>query len=251
MKNYHGNKTLLPLTVEGDLYKGKDLVISEIIKNLPEGPKAVVVSYKKDEVIAAVSSRNIFHYEQPVANGTGGALISASEFFRNIDSQYCIITMGDVPFVKRETYNKLIGSLGEKRIVVLGFRPLDKAEYGVLDIQQGAVKGIIEWGYWKDYPLERQKQLTICNSGIYAVDRPTLVRYLPKLINAPHYVEKLRDRQSTIIEEYFITDLIKLMADDGLTIGFDMVESEDEVMGIDTEEDLMRAQRFFREMKQY
>jgi len=32
MKHYKGNKTLLPLTVEGNLYKGNNLVISEVIK---------------------------------------------------------------------------------------------------------------------------------------------------------------------------------------------------------------------------
>ena len=75
------------------------------------------------------------------------------------------------------------------------------------------------------------------------------MKYLPALKNMPHYVEKLRDEQRILIEEYFITDLIKLMADDGLTIGFNMVENANEVMGIDTEEDLITAQKFYRETK--
>jgi bifunctional UDP-N-acetylglucosamine pyrophosphorylase / glucosamine-1-phosphate N-acetyltransferase len=249
MKHYKGNKTLLPLTVEGNLYKGNNLVISEVIKNLPEGPKAIVVNYRKDEVIAATSSRNIFYCEQPAANGTGGALISALEFLKNLDLDYCIITMGDVPFVQRETYKKLVKGLGENQIVVLGFKPLHKSQYGLLDITDGSVKGIIEWRYWRKYPIKRQKQLTICNSGIYAVERLALMKYLPILETMPHYVEKLRDGQRILIEEYFITDLIKLMADDGLNIGFNMVENANEVMGIDTEEDLITAQKFYRETK--
>lgn len=50
-------------------------------------------------------------------------------------------------------------------------------------------------------------------------------------------------------EEYFITDLVELMANDGLTVGFTVTEEEQEVMGIDTIEDLMLAQRIFAKRK--
>ena len=248
MKNYQGNKTLLPLIPGEDPYKGENLVISEVIRNLPQGPKAVVVNHRKDEVIAATLDSDIFHYEQPVANGTGGALIAAREFLEKADQEHCIITMGDVPFVKGKTYRKLVEGLREKHIVVLGFEPMDKAQYGILDIIDGEVKSIIEWRYWREYPLERQKQLKICNSGIYAVERSVLIRYLLKLKDRPHFVEKARDGQMMVVEEYFITDLIKLMNDDGLSVGFHMAEKEKEVMGIDTQEDLILAQAIFEEM---
>ena len=248
MKNYQGNKTLLPLVPREDSYKGENLVISEVIRNLPQGPKAVMVNHRKDEVIAATLDSDVFHYEQHVANGTGGALIAAREFLEKVDQGYCIITMGDIPFVKAETYRKLVEGLREKHIVVLGFEPMNKAQYGILDIIDGEVKSIIEWRYWREYPLERQKQLKVCNSGIYAVERPVLLKYLLKLKDRPHYVEKVRGEQMMVVEEYFITDLIKLMTDDGLRVGFNMVEEEKEVMGIDTQEDLILAQAIFEEM---
>jgi bifunctional N-acetylglucosamine-1-phosphate-uridyltransferase/glucosamine-1-phosphate-acetyltransferase GlmU-like protein len=51
------------------------------------------------------------------------------------------------------------------------------------------------------------------------------------------------------VEEYFITDLIQLISDDGLRVGFTIAEHEQEVMGIDTLEDLMVAQGIFAKRK--
>ena len=53
MKEYDGNKTLLPLIPEGSPYRGTRPILVEIIKNLPSGPKALVVNYKKEDMIEA------------------------------------------------------------------------------------------------------------------------------------------------------------------------------------------------------
>ncbi|MFC1891484.1 MobA-like NTP transferase domain containing protein, partial [Thermodesulfobacteriota bacterium] len=41
MKEYDGNKTLLPLIPDESPYKGTCPILVEIIKNLPPGPKAL------------------------------------------------------------------------------------------------------------------------------------------------------------------------------------------------------------------
>ena len=51
-----------------------------------------------------------------------------------------------------------------------------------------------------------------------------------------------------VVEEFFITDLVELMNNDGLKVGFIVVEEEKEVMGIDTLEDLVLAQNRFANM---
>ncbi|RLB26416.1 MAG: MobA-like NTP transferase domain containing protein, partial [Deltaproteobacteria bacterium] len=84
-----------------------------------------------------------------------------------------------------------------------------------------------------------------CNSGIYGARRSTLLKYLKKLKQRPHQVDKERDGRMIAVEEYFITDLVELMNNDGLTVGFTAVDEEKEVMGIDTREDLVLAQEIF------
>jgi hypothetical protein len=68
-----------------------------------------------------------------------------------------------------ETYDALVAGLDTHDLMILGFSPADKKQYGVLEIDQGRVSRITEWKYWKDYPADRQDRLTVCNSGIYAV----------------------------------------------------------------------------------
>ncbi len=245
MEGFSGNKTLLPLIPGSSPIEGEYPIISEIISSLPTGPKALVVHHRKDEVIGITRDLGVSCYDQPVLNGTGGALIAAQGFLEKVDQEHLIITMGDIPFVKQCTYHSLITQLKDQDLVVLGFKPMDRAQYGILEIENGKVKRITEWRYWKEYPLDRKDIFEICNTGIYAARRSTLLRYLEKLKQRPHQVEKERDGRMMVVQEYFITDLVELINDDGLPVGFILVDKEDEVMGIDTLEDLVLAQTTF------
>lgn len=250
MKDFSGNKTLLPLIPESDPFRGRHPIIVEIIGNLPEGPKTLVVHHRREEVIEATRDLGVSCCDQPVPNGTGGALIAAKDFLKGIDQEYLIITMGDVPFVKRKTYESLIACLDDRELIVLGFKPMDRAQYGLLEIEGDAVKRITEWRYWREYPLEKQDRFEVFNAGIYAARRQPLLYYIGELEKRPHMVQKERGGQMVMVEEYFITDLVELMANDGLTVGFAVTEEEQEVMGIDTVEDLMLAQRIFAKRRE-
>ena len=246
MKGFSGNKTLLPLLPGSNPFKGEYPIIYEIVRNLPEGPKALVIHHKKEEIIKATRDLGVFYCDQPIPNGTGGALIAAQEFLEKIDQEYCIITMGDVPFVMKTTYHSIIHHCSDKDFIVLGFTPKDKAQYGIVEIENETVQRIIEWKYWKDYPLEMQTRFEVFNSGIYAARRSVLLTYLKELKERPHRVEKERDGRMIVVDEYFITDLVELMSNDGCKVGFNLVDEEQEVMGIDTCDDLVLAQALFR-----
>ena len=246
MKGYCGNKTLLPLVPSDSLFAGRQPLLANIILNLPRGPKAVIVNHCKEEVIAAVSGFDVTFCEQPVLNGTGGAILAAQSF---IAAQACsgfVITMGDVPFVRAETYARMAGLLGENDIVILGFCPKDKKQYGVLEIESGRVTKITEWKYWKDYPEEKKRTLSACNSGIYAVSKEALETFLPVLASRPQIVNKEVDGRMTAIEEFFITDLIEYMVADGRRVGYLVAEDEIETMGVDDLDALKKAQDLFK-----
>ena len=242
MKDYDGNKTLLPLLPGASLYAGERPILLHLMDNLPAGPKAVIVNHCKEDVIRMTAPLKVAHCEQPRLNGTGGAILAAMDF---IESQPCarvIITMGDVPFVEKETYVSMVRALEDNDMVVLGFQPVDKKQYGVLELVSGKVHKITEWKYWKAYPDAVQKTLTVCNSGIYSVSKSVLMTYLPVLASRPQIVHKEIHGKMTAIEEFFITDLVELMVADGRSVGCHLAVDEMETMGIDDPDALQRAQ---------
>jgi len=246
MKGYEGNKTLLPLIAEGSAFQGRRPILLRIIKNLPPGPKALVVNYKKEDVIRATGGLGLTYCEQPLLNGTGGALLAAGGFLENNSFDRLLITMGDIPLVRTSTFENLLKALDNNQMAVLGFRPAAKKEYGVLEIADGRVKRITEWKYWKDYPKARQDTLDICNSGIYAVTRDALLHYLRILGGNPHKVVKEREGRMVEVEEFFITDMVGLMSNDGLSVGYCLPEDEYEVMGVDDIHSLEKAREIYR-----
>lgn len=244
MKGYDGNKTILPLVPEGSVFEGSNPILLHILKNLPPGPKAVIVNHRKEDVIGATRNIDLAYCEQPELNGTGGALLAAQEFLEDVDYDRLIIAMGDVPLVRSGTYLKLVQGLKNDPMIVLGFRPESKKRYGMLDIESAQVTKIIEWEYWKSYTEDRQRALQVCNSGIYAVKKGPLLHYLSVLASRPHIVHKDIDGRLRDVDEYFITDLVEYMHDDGLNIGYATAD-EEEVMGIDDLPALQRAQEIF------
>ena len=175
MKQFDGNKTLLPLKPTASPFEGTHPILLHILNNLPSGPKSIVVHYDRQSVIDATKHYNPTYCLQPELNGTGGALLAAKAFLEQEGPDPIIITMGDVPLVKPQTYDALISKLDTHHMVVLGFCPGDRKEYGVLAIENGHVSRIIEKKYWKDFPASQQMNFKVCNSGIYAARRKDLL----------------------------------------------------------------------------
>jgi bifunctional UDP-N-acetylglucosamine pyrophosphorylase / glucosamine-1-phosphate N-acetyltransferase len=246
MKGYAGNKTLLPLVPEKDPYQGERSILSHILTHLPPGPKVVVVNHAKEDVIAATRELGVTYREQPELNGTGGALLAAMDFIEAQTADAIIIAMGDVPFMKTSTYEKMTARLNDYALIVLGFRPESRKQYGILETSSDQVTRIVEWKYWQAYSEEEKQTLRICNSGIYAARREVLLHYLPVLASRPHLVQKEVDGSLKEVREYFITDLVEYMYQDGIPTGYIIAEDEEEVMGVDDLAALTRAQDIYR-----
>ncbi len=246
MAHYSGNKTLLPLVPEQSPFDGKRPILLEILNNLPKGPKAMVVNHKKEAVMATTEKFNLTYCEQPVLNGTGGALLAGRQFLETVICDHVIITMGDVPLVRPETFIRLLQKLKNHQMAVLGFNPLDKKQYGVLETVGDRVCKITEWKYWRTYPEKEQASLSICNSGIYAAHRQNLLYYLGILAQRPHVVQKKIKGKITDVKEFFITDIVEYMGNDGLPMGY-IIGDEEEVMGVDDLTALKKAQKIYKE----
>lgn len=241
MTGYAGNKTLLPLVPGGGPYEGDHPLLMEVLLNLPEGPKSIVVNHCADDVRSATQRLGVAFCHQPETNGTGGALIAAKSFIESVPAESVVITMGDVPLIRRETYRQLVEQLEGCSMALLAFNPRDRAQYGMLEMDGGHVVRIVEWKYWRDYPAEKQNRLRFCNAGVYAVRRTVLLQVLDRLQANPHIVSKQRGETWVEIKEYFLTDLVEFLSRDGVAVRMVIVD-EDEVTGVDTPESLERVQ---------
>lgn len=248
MTGYGGNKTLLPLIPGRSRFDGTHPLIHEVLDNVPPGPRGIVVGHCADDIRKTAEAPDITFIAQPVANGTGGALLAAAGFIDSVDSDYVVITMGDVPLISSATYGKLLGMLQTCDMALLAFEPKQRAQYGMLEMEGEAVARIVEWKYWSQFPVERQEKLRYCNAGVYAAERKILLRYMENLENRPHEVRKERDGQWITIKEYFLTDLAEMMHEDGFIVGM-AVAPENEVIGVDTPESLEMVQRIYAELK--
>jgi len=101
MLGYAGNKTLLPLIPRNSTYKGDHPLLLEVLLNLPPGPVGIVVHHCAADVEAAVKDFAVTFIPQPTTNGTGGALLAARGFLEMVTEEAVIITMGDVPLIRR------------------------------------------------------------------------------------------------------------------------------------------------------
>ncbi len=246
MTGYRGNKTLLPLVPDGDPYRGGRPLLIEVLQNLPPGPKAIVVNHCAQAVREATAHLPVSYIDQPVTNGTGGAVLAALPFLQQTPCERVIITMGDVPLIRPGTYRRLSERLSDHAFAVLAFEPRDKAQYGLLELEREQVTGIVEWKYWRDFPPARRNRLRYCNAGVYAAHRPLLLEFLHILQDQPHRVEKQRDGKWVTIDEYFLTDLVVLLNDAGHRITM-VPTSEEEVTGVDTPAALKRVQQRYQE----
>ncbi len=248
MTGYSGNKTLLPLIPEKSRYEGARPLIREVLDNLPAGPRGIVVNYRAEEIRRVTEGPEISFVYQPVTNGTGGALLAARSFLNSADADRVIITMGDVPLIRPATYYRLLDLLGRYELALLAFENKDRAQYGMIEMEGGRVTGIVEWKYWKDFPLERQSRLRYCNAGVYAAKKTTLLNCMDKLERRPHDVMKQQGGQWLTIKEYFLTDIVEMMSRDGLPVGITLA-SEEEVIGVDTPESLAAVQKLYAKIQ--
>ena len=240
MKGFKKNKTCISL-LESYEYP----MILEILKNSPPGEKIIVVKHRKEDVIEATANiKNITYCEQLELNGTGGAILACVEAIEKSRAASVLITMGDVPLVRRKTYLALLRGLDKNHMMVLGFKSFYKKQYGLLELDGEKVKRIIEWSMWKDFSEEKQKNFKICNSGIYAVHREVLLKYIPELSRKPHIVIKERNGVLKEIKEFFLTDLVEYMYRDGLKVGYSVAD-ETELIGVDDPEALFQARKIF------
>jgi bifunctional N-acetylglucosamine-1-phosphate-uridyltransferase/glucosamine-1-phosphate-acetyltransferase GlmU-like protein len=167
--------------------------------------------------------------EQRALLGTGHAVLQTKEAFEDYTGTV-VILCGDVPLIRPETVRALYDRhrSDDSVLTVLTTIPAEPDGYGrVIKVKDGQVLKIVED---KDATPD-EKQIREINTGIYCVESPFLFAAVSILGN--------RNAQG----EYYLTDIVEIANTKGLRVTSILADDPEEVMGINTCEELENACR--------
>lgn len=195
---------------------------------IPVSDKVILVGYEKQAVMDAFPEYPFAVQEEQ--KGTGHAVMCAAEHFKGYKGNVLVIN-GDMPLLKKESVLALEKAHTENgnACTILSF--VVKGEippFGhITRDENGLVTGIVEH---KDATNE-QKNIRELNGGIYIFDSETLFDTLSRITPSP------------VTGEYYLTDVPKLMIQDGCKVDTYILGDEKELAGVNTEEDLAEVER--------
>ena len=198
---------------------GKEIVLRSYENTKKAGIDNIiaVVGHLKEQVKDVLKDRVKYVYQEEML-GTGHAVMQAKEFLQGKKGKVVVLN-GDVPILRPETIRNLV----EKSITNKEYATLLTAIYDnpygygrIIRDEGGNVEGIVEE---KD-ATEMQRKIKEINAGIYCFDIEELLKALDSINN---------DNASG---EYYITDVIKIMNDNGLKTGAVIVEDNTEILGV-------------------
>ncbi len=161
--------------------------------------------------------------------GTGHAVAQTLPLLDGFDGRV-VVLYGDTPFIAPETLEALAAHPAD--VVVLGFQAADPGRYGRLVADGDTLDRIVEY---KDAD-EATRAITLCNSGVMAVDAALLRDLVGQLSN------------DNAAGEYYLTDVVALARAQGRSAAV-VTCDEAETLGINTRAELAAAEAAFQSRK--
>jgi len=200
-------------------------------KNLKAQKKIVVISPDMDEVKQVIISEepSVEIILQHDALGTGHAVASAREAVSGFDGNI-IVLFGDTPLMTAETFARFNDLMQTHDVGIIGFKAKDPTGYGrLIQNSEGCPIAIREH---KDASPE-ELEIDFCNSGVLGIGSKQF----------PALIDRLSNNNAK--GEYYITDVVEIATSLGLRVG--AIEcSEEEVQGINTQEQLSCAETVYQ-----
>lgn len=160
--------------------------------------------------------------------GTAHAVAQARAALSGFDGDVLIL-YGDTPFIRHETLEAMAVARAHHDVVVLGFTAANPGRYGRLVMDGDTLDRIVEF---KD-ASEDERAITLCNSGVIAIDAAVLFDLIDAVGN------------DNAAGEYYLTDIVAIARERGLSATA-VTCDETETLGINSRAELARAEALFQ-----
>ncbi|WP_445367530.1 bifunctional UDP-N-acetylglucosamine diphosphorylase/glucosamine-1-phosphate N-acetyltransferase GlmU [Methylomonas sp. BW4-1] len=189
----------------------------------------IIYGHGGETVKQALISLDATWIEQKQQLGTGHAVQQAIHHVDDPDT--VLILYGDVPLLKAKTIQTLLHKVSLTSLALLTVNLDDPTGYGrIVRDKDHAVVKIVEQ---KD-ANEVELQISEGNTGILACKGSQLKQWLSRLSN------------NNAQNEYYLTDIIEMAVEDGLTVETTQAGSQDEVLGVNNRSQLAHLERVYQ-----
>lgn len=192
----------------------------------------VVVGHQADEVRRKLAGRGLRFALQEPQLGTGHAVMQAEPILAHWNGSLLVLN-GDTPLLTSETIEEFIHHHQGQGVTatVLSAELDDPDGYGrVVRFADGSLDRIVEE---KDAD-DAIRSIKEINSGLFSFRSSDLFEALKSLDN------------DNAQREYYLPDVLRVLRESGRKVGVYMVANADEIHGVNTLEDLERAEVILR-----
>jgi len=192
----------------------------------------IVVGYQAEKVCSAMGPAYQYVLQKEQL-GTGHAVAVTKPLLQDFTGDVLVI-YGDMPLMRAETYHKLVlAHQAEKSDCTLLTAVTDQfPDYGrILRDEKGRFAGIVEQ---KDCTPE-QLLIDEVNPGVYVFRCEALLSALDHL------------NCENVQGEYYLTDVPSIMLRSGLLVNTVTIIGDEQLLGVNTPEDLDRCERILKE----
>ena len=210
-----------PLLVHA-LRAASDLEPETVVVVTGHGAEAV-------EMAARAENPDVLVVHQATQDGTAHAVAQARAALADRPGDV-VVLYGDTPFIRADTLAAMQAARAQHDVVVLGFDAADPGRYGRLMMAGDRLERIVEYNDATD----RERTVTLCNSGVVCADRALLFDLVAGV------------RNDNAKGEYYLTDIVALARARGLSSGVVRCP-EAETLGINTRAELAGAEAAFQE----
>lgn len=222
-----------PKVLHEVLYKPMVQHVVDELKKVGVQQTIVVVGHGAELVKEALAGQNVEFAWQAQQLGTGHAVLQAQDLLEGKDGLTLVLN-GDAPLIQASTLEAMIKTHldgGHSATMMTCVLPESTPFGRIIRDENGQVKCITEF---KD-ATEEERKITEMNAGEYCFDNKYLFDALKQL--TPNNAQN----------EYYITDLAKVMGDMGLKVGTHIIEDFNEVGGINDRVSLAEANASLRD----
>lgn len=194
--------------------------------------EVVVVGHKKEVIIDMLDGLGIDFATQEVQNGTAKAALAAEEVLSGLEGS-TLITPADMPLLSEEIFKEAVSAhKNEGNDLTVLTSVLDNPfSYGrILRDNKGEISSIRE----ELDASDEERKVKEINTGIMVVDNLLLFKCLKKIDN------------NNKKHEYYLTDLVKIMIEDGYKVGTYLVKDSTEILGVNDLYMLSEAEKVLR-----